>query len=50
MSGVEIEFSVEGGESATQEDEGNETETGTPRPQATARTARRTRIQGRSQS
>lgn len=50
MSGVEIEFSVDGGESTTQEDEGNETETGTPQPQPAAATGRHSRIQGRPQS
>jgi len=43
--GVEIEFSVEGGEDTTQgEDAGNETETGA---QPTAATGRPSRIQGK---
>ncbi len=50
MSGVEIEFSVDGGESTAQEDEGNETETGDSRTQATAGTGGPTRIQGRLHS
>ena len=48
MSGVEIEFSVDSGESGTHEGErGNETETGEPQPQSNTAEARPTRIQGR---
>ena len=50
MSGVELEFSVDGGESTAQEDEGNETETGASQTQATAGTGGRSRIQGILQS
>ena len=50
MSGVEIDFSVDGGESTAQEDEGNETETGASPTQATAGTGGPLRIQGRLHS
>ena len=49
MSGVEIDFSVDGGESTAQEDEGNETETGASPTQATASTGGPIRIQGKIQ-
>ncbi len=47
MSGVEVEFSVDGGETTAQEDEGNETETGASPTQASAGTGGPSRIQGR---
>lgn len=47
MSGVEIEFSVENGESGTQDDDGGiETEAGDSRTQASTTTGRPSRIQG----
>lgn len=48
MSGLEVEFSVDGRESETQDDEGaNETETGESQTQSSIAAARPTRIQGR---
>ena len=48
MSGLEVEFSVDGRESETQDEEGgNETETGESQTQPSTAEARPTRIQGR---
>ena len=46
MSGVEIEFSVEDGETSAQDDEGNENEASDSRSQASTTTGRHSRIQG----
>lgn len=46
MSGVEIEFSLEDGESGTQDDEGTETEASESRTQAGPTTGGSSRIQG----
>ncbi len=46
MSGVEIEFSVEGGESSTQDGGGSENEAGGPRIQAGTAAGGASRIQG----
>ena len=46
MSGVDIEFSVEDGENNAQDHEGNQSESGDPRLQASTASGRRSQIQG----